>query len=122
MNDLQWYVCTPQGPYPVARDDERMAGWEGMALVFYADHVAALAACEQRMQAKCNDQIGRAQASEYVIGYKRALDDAIAAVAEVGQFDYPDGEDSDYIVAPRDVGIITAVLAAISDLKAVQHG
>ena len=78
--------------------------------------------CERRVEIEQMDHL-KSHRDEWVAdGYARALEDAIAAVAEVGQFDYPDGEDSDYIVAPRDVGIITAVLAAISDLKAVQHG
>jgi len=80
MSDLQWYVCTPQGPYPVARDNERMAGWEGMALVFYADHVAALAACEQRVEMEQMDHL-KSHRDEWVAdGYTRALEDAALAV------------------------------------------
>jgi len=85
MSDLQWYVCTPQGPYPVARDDERMAGWEGMALVFYTDHVAALAACEERVRVeKMADTEGHIRSvgrlEGHRAGYARALDDAALAV------------------------------------------
>lgn len=45
---IQTFVCTPQGPYPVAVDDKRLDGDVGQLLVGYLDHVAAVAEAEQR--------------------------------------------------------------------------
>ena len=79
VSDIQQYVCTPQGPYPVTADE--LDGQPG--LVYYADHVAAVAAAEQRVLSDVDAEAMR-QNVAFRKGVKAARDAVTAVQAERG--------------------------------------
>jgi hypothetical protein len=57
MTEPQRYVCTPQGPYPVAPDDPRIVGWDELVLVMFHD---AKAWVEREVAAARDDEARKA--------------------------------------------------------------